>query len=94
MLTLLARPPYGAVNFAVISRVKAYNPGKLKIDRIQYSGYEILYPVPHILPWQLQSTKFWTIDGLRYKSYRIHEKEYKFIISGGATDGSFMFIVA
>jgi hypothetical protein len=24
----------------------------------------------------------------------IHEKEYKFIISGGATDGSFMFIVA
>jgi len=47
MLTLLARPPYGAVNFAVISRVKAYNPGKLKIDRIQYSGYEILYPVPH-----------------------------------------------
>jgi hypothetical protein len=47
MLAHLARPPYGAISFAVISLVKAYNHGKLKIDRIQYSGYEMLYLVPH-----------------------------------------------
>jgi hypothetical protein len=44
---------FGTIIFSKSTSIDLYEPqrdntGKLKIDRIQYSGYEILYPVPHI----------------------------------------------